>query len=326
MKTAITGWGYAVPPTIRKNDDPIFSWLHRHHPAGQDLFKGYDKRRVLTGSETVEDIMVSAAKRALKSASITAADVGILTGYASVSEFITPNGLAAIHRELKLPLNCWVMPIQDDFTNALSGLVISHALVDSGQVKNALVICGSNWTQYSNYHTPQSISSADGAGAMIVGKSEDSSLFAFVDAMTSVTPKEYGSMKMSSDVEKFGRKKAFSSPFFHIDAEGIEMFKTWGVEEPPKIILQLLTNHGLSGKDITLFTHQASSVLLEAWGNAIKPAQYLNSLKEFANMTLASVLVNFAKFYDKIANNHVVINCVGPMYQTTAVLLKRNAS
>ena len=45
-RVALTGVGYAVPPSIRTNDDPIFDWLKAHQTAGQDLFQGYKERRV----------------------------------------------------------------------------------------------------------------------------------------------------------------------------------------------------------------------------------------------------------------------------------------
>ena len=67
-RVALAGVGYAVPPGIRTNDDPIFDWLKAHQTAGQDLFQGYKERRVLAGDDgpsdlprTVVDLMVTAA-------------------------------------------------------------------------------------------------------------------------------------------------------------------------------------------------------------------------------------------------------------------------
>src|SRR6266540_4575813 len=164
-RIAITGVGYAAPAQIRTNDDPVFDWLKRHQPAGMDLFQGYNERRVLAPEEDLMDIMVPAAQQALDSAGLDAKDVDMLLGCASVGDYITPNALACVHAELKLPSRTWVIPTNDEYESFLSGTLLANALVQSGWGRNVLIICGCNWTRHVSYHTPQSISAADGAGA-----------------------------------------------------------------------------------------------------------------------------------------------------------------
>ncbi len=325
-RTAITGAGYALPKDVRKNDDPIFDWIKENDPDYEKYFDGYEERRVLADGETIIDIMLPAAERALADAGVGADEVDILTGYASISEFITPNALSEIHDKLGLRTECWLLPIADDFTNALSGLLISNALIESGRARNALGVCGCNWTRYSNYHKRQAVSSSDGAGALVLGRTADGSCFSIVDAITSVEPKAYGAMKMRA--ERLGTldgQEAFSKPWYDINQQGLEQFMTFGKDGPPALINKLLDRNGLHGTEITLFTHQASSVLSKHWKDVVGPAQYPNTLAELANMTLASLPVNFALKKDEIRKDYVVFSGVGPEFQTTALLLRRGS-
>ena len=100
-RVGIVGMGYEVPARIRKNEDPIFAWLRENHPEGSALFKGYDERRVLSPGESAVGLGIAAAKKALESAGVDAADIDVVAGFVSVSEHLTPNGLAEIHHDAK---------------------------------------------------------------------------------------------------------------------------------------------------------------------------------------------------------------------------------
>jgi hypothetical protein len=49
----IIGMARRLPDNIRTNNDPIFDWIHKHHPDGEGLFTGYDKRHVLAEGDIV---------------------------------------------------------------------------------------------------------------------------------------------------------------------------------------------------------------------------------------------------------------------------------
>ncbi|MEG4516347.1 MULTISPECIES: 3-oxoacyl-[acyl-carrier-protein] synthase III C-terminal domain-containing protein [unclassified Microcoleus] len=326
----IIGTGYAVPSQIRTNDDPIFDWLKQHPVPGQDLFKGYKERRVLSSGESVTELMVQAALVAIKDAGLNIGEIDALLGYDSVSEYLTPNGLAKVHQQLGLSPTTWIFPINDEYTNFNTGLLMANALVRARQVRNALVVCGCNWTRYVSYHTPQSISASDGAGAAVVGELRDPSQFTLVDAENSVYTKVYGCMYMQPDAiarDAFdfqnNPEQIYTRPYFHITPTGQQAFVEFIEKEPPRLIHRLLERHGIRGADIALITHQASTVLMDAWASAIAPAQYLQTLETFANMTLASIPVNLAYFYREIKTEYLVLLGLGTELKTAALLLKR---
>src|SRR5262247_821042 len=123
----LLGVGYAVPQNIRTNDDPIFHWL-RDHPTKSDPFEGYVTRVVLGPGEDLMTMMVPAALNALSAAGLRASDVDVLLGYASVSEYQTPNELSRLHRMLGCPTRTYVVPLNSEFSNFNAGLLLADAL------------------------------------------------------------------------------------------------------------------------------------------------------------------------------------------------------
>ena len=329
---AIIGTGYSLPPNIRTNDDPIFNWIKKHDPAGMALFQGYVTRRVLAPGQNLTDIMVPAALQAITSAGLASKDIDMILGYGSVSEFESPNVLAAVHNELNLPANCHIIPINNEFNNFNSALVLAHSMVNTGVAKNILIVCGSNWTRFVDYHTAPCVSAGDGAAAAVVSASTASGQFSFVDIASIADTKDYGVMYMGADELKEGpdpsvnydSKDRFSGRYFHLTPAGAEAFKVFGFKGPVDAANTVLKRNKISSADVTLISHQASSVLMDMWSKAINPGQYINTIASYANMTLATIPVNFAMHYSQIQKNYVVLLGIGTELQTSAVLLKRN--
>ncbi len=331
-RIAVAGVGFFVPPLVRTNDDPIFAWLRQHQPAGQDLFQGYKERRVLACPDSLcdlpkslPDLMVPAAQRALDDAGLPAGKVEALFGDASVSEYVTPNELAEVHRRLGLPASAWIVPI-NLMASFNTCLLLAHSLVQSGRCRNALIVCGCNWTRYVSYRTPQSVSAADGAGAAVVARTADPSRFALADAETVDDPADYGAMYMAGDASRTADGVSFTRPYFHITEAGVGAFQNFGMKAPAAAAKRLLERNGLDGSQICLISHQASRVLLDAWKAAVGPGQYLDTLEQFANMVGANVPVNLAYHRDRIAKDELVLLALGPEFMASALLLRRGGS
>jgi 3-oxoacyl-[acyl-carrier-protein] synthase-3 len=327
----LSGYGYAVPSKIRGNNDPIFQWLHDHRVIGENLFEGYKERRVLDAGEDLMTIMLPASRNAMKDAGIQPGEVDFLLGVGSISLYRNPNVLSDLHNQLKLGENCWPIPISDSFSNFNSSLLIADSLIRAGRANHILICIGGNWTRNVDYHTPQAISAADGAGAVVVSRDapgKDS--WTVVDSLTVTDSDYYGSMYTSGaeyqlELPNTGPVRLWSDHYFHITAKGIDGFKKFGVHEPARCVNTLLKKHHLDGSDVCLISHQASDKLIKAWNDSIKPGQYINTIETFANMALANVPVNLAwsREHEPIQKSYLVLLTIGPDMHTNALLLKR---
>ena len=226
-RPAILATGSCLPDTIRSNDDPIFDWLHQNPPPNANLFEGYDQRRVLAPGEQLVDRMVDAARSALQRAGLAAADVDLLIGYASVSTWEMPNDLTTVATKLELASTTPVIPINSEYSNFNHGLVVADALISTGRATRALVVVGSNWTRYVDYHTPPAISVGDGAGAAVVAMSDDPALFRVRDVASDADPQYLGGMYLAADPTSAANRPA------HVRGAGLppERHRSGGLQD-----------------------------------------------------------------------------------------------
>jgi 3-oxoacyl-[acyl-carrier-protein] synthase-3 len=333
LQPRILGAGYAVPPNFRTNDDPIFDWLKAHPPAGGNPFQGYVTRAVLGPGEDLMTIMVPAALNALEDARLNASDIDMMLGCASVSPFATPNELVHLHRMLHLPRSAYVAPLNNEFSNFNAGLLFADALIRAGRARNILIAVGGNWTRHVSYRTPQSVSAADGAGAAVVGLSPDATKWKVVDQQTVTDTSYFGSMYMQGQPypqqpPKDGHQRLWSDPFFQIGPAGMQGFAQFGGNIAPTAVTSLLARHNIPASAVTLIAHQASSVLFEMWQNVLQPAQMIQTIATFANMTVANIPVNLAwsAANNPIEQNNLVLFALSPDMHANALLLQRSPS
>jgi 3-oxoacyl-[acyl-carrier-protein] synthase-3 len=328
----ILGSGYSVPPLIRRNEDPIFRQIttdvNAQGVAEKDLFTGLKERRCLADGERIESYMVEAAQWALLQSHVVPEQIDRLYGYTSVSSYVTPNSLYAIHRELKLSERTLVVPINSEFSNFLLSLIQAWEAIEAGHSTYALIVCGTNWTRYMDYTQGHSLSVGDGAGAVLVGPGEE---FTLVDYATRTLSNQYGAMTMQMRAKStHGQRYVLVDennvpiPTYEItQEEGISSFQVSAMHELPRMINELLKKHRLTGRNIGLITHQASRVLMDHWADAIQPKEYLDTLEQFGNMTMATYPTNFAYFAPRMTSEYLVFAALGVGYHQTAVLLKR---
>jgi len=336
LQPRILGLGYFVPPNLRANDDPIFDWIHEYlqkNPGVSNPFQGYNTRVVLGPGEDLMTMMAPAAMNALEAANLQPTEIDMLLGYASVSPWANPNELSHLHQMLEMPQSTYVVPLNNEFSNFNAGLLFADALIKAGRARNILVVVGGNWTQHVDYRTLQSVSAADGAGAAVVGLSEDPTLWQVVDQNTVTDTSFFGSMFMEG--QKYGQvpprdghQALWSEPFFQITVNGMKGFGQFGGGLAPTAVTELLARHNIEPKTWTLIAHQASTVLFDMWQSQLQPAQMIQTIADFANMTIANIAVNFAWSVanQPISQNNLVLFALSPDMHANALLLQRGAA
>lgn len=333
-RVVISGVGFAVPDQIRLNADPIFDWIHAHQPSGTDPFKGYVERRVLGRDQDLADVMVPAARAALADARLAIEDIDVLVGFGSLSLMAIPNPLALVHQRLGLLPKVAIIPVANDYANFTAGVSIATALVETNRARNVLVVCGSNWTRFVDYHSAQCIAAGDGAGAAVVSRSTDTSRFALVDSETITESALYGSMYLAGDEQVTAPNPngpvipgyddhQFGWPYFHITDQGRSAFFDFGEHKPVQAVAALLARNGITAAQVTLMAHQASSVLLNFWQANIAPGYLLETIEQYADAPQANLPITLAARYADIQTRYVVLLTLGVEFSTTAMLLAR---
>ena len=334
----IIGTGFAVPPSIRTNDDPLFDWLKANDPHYNQYFNGYRDRRYLTRSETVTDLMRMAAETAIQQAKLDISQIDLVIGDASISEYLTPNAVSGLHHLLGLDARVLPVALTSGFSQFNVAMMMADALIRAGRATNVLIALGDNWTQFVDYHTSQSYSAGDGAAAVVVGPSKSTADWSYLDSRTLADTCYYGSMYMAADpvLNPGAPPFEFGLPTFHITQKGLKGFVDFAMNRSCTAALDLLNAHpeikrDANGQwtDVCLITHQASQVLSDNWKKQINPGNVVQTLEKYANMVQCSVPLNlaYATLNPKecsFTQNYLLTLSLGPDMHANATLFRRN--
>lgn len=323
---SILGVGHCLPSIVRDNTDPVFDYIRAHPGTNSDIFAGIKTRRALGPDETMITIMITAAKNALTNAGLKAADIDMLLGGGSVSEYNSPNSLTAVHAALGLSANCRAMALNSEYTTFLDAMKVANDMISAGTIKTALVLVGINWTQHVNYTEAVCVAASDAAGAAVVGLSADASKFRLVDWENETDTSRYGAFRMARrpGTTTATQPMLFTAPTIKIDdVTGRTAIMEFGIPAPPRVIARLLARNGLTPSDITLVPHQVAQLIADSWNKAIAPALYVTTHEDLADMVSASVPVNLSLYFDKIPTNHVVLMGIGMEMHVTTLLYSR---
>ena len=312
----ILGLGHALPATVRNNDDALFRPI-KHEHAEAELFYGVNERRVITGSESVESLMVEASQSAIRAAGVRHEHIDRLYGAASISEYITPNGLFRVHRDLGLSSRTLVLPVNAEFTAFILSCVLSWEAIAAGNCGHALVACGAHWTPHADYTMPYSMVIGDGAAAAVVGPS---ARLTFVDYATETASALYDVMSLRTRSPAGSEERA---PKFIINEAGRHAFTTQGVEVPPRLALGLLAKHGIGSDQVALVTHESSKRLLEAWADRIRPAEYPDHLATLGDVPGCSVPLTLSMCESSLRSPYIVLMSPGTGVHFAVLLLRR---
>ena len=334
----VIGMGHRVPDQVRKNDDPIFDWVKKNVPGWNELFTGYVERRILAPGETVLDILEPAARMAIDDAELTTADIDVVIGCVSPNTYVTPADLFALSGRLGLPDTTLTIPVDNEFSNFTTGLVLADALVRAGRARNVLVAVGAGWSRTVNYRTPESVSAGDGAGAAVVGLAagSNSPRWTIVDQAVISREDNFGQMVLVGDERNFKEPPGpgdpstpdplsfdFSAPYFHISDAGLKSFSAFGGATAPIAVQRVLNRQCIAASDVTLTGHQASMKLFDVWEQIIKPASVFQTVAMLANMTSASIPVNLALMEGQVSTPYLAALTLAPDMHAHALLLRR---
>jgi 3-oxoacyl-[acyl-carrier-protein] synthase-3 len=326
----IVGLGHALPTAVRDNQSEVYTEPDPQNPF-RTLFRGYGTRRVLGPDESLARLMADACRPALSAGACEPESVDLLTGFASVAEFVAPNELFAVHRMLGLPETAEVLAVADEFTAFLSGLRLACERVWSGSSRAALVACGCRWSGNVDYRDPVSVSIGDGAGAALVGSFADAASagprLRLVGWNSEVPRTMYGVMRMSprkgDEPTTLTDADATTRSLFNMLRDSEVVFRDWGVRVPPRIATDLLSAAGVERHEVTCIAHQASGYLLEAWQSALAPVHFEDTMASLGNMTLASLPVTLCLKAPALRTRFVLLLGLGLGIHVSACLLEQ---
>ena len=273
------------------------------------------KRRHIAENETVSSLAIKAAKAALLDASISADEIGLIIVSTMTPESIMPCTAclvqAAIHavHAICFDLNAACSGFVSAFATArayLTSKIVRYALVIGSEVLSNVV----DWSDRGSC-----ILFGDGAGAVVLGSSENSSDTNLAktsfdssdpcdsrdDLYRSWIPVLHADGSQSQALTLKSRHDAnglFEKPYpdwhkrdYFLSMDGRAVFQ-FAVRKVPEVIGELLEKNNLKKEDITFYVlHQANRRIVEAVAKRMEEPieKFPMNLDEYGNTSSASI-------------------------------------
>ena len=292
-RAIITGYGSFAPAKRLTNDE-----LARMADTSDEWITsrtGIKVRHIATDNETTAFLATEAAKRALAMANLDAGDVELIIVATITPEMVFPSTASFVQRALRAK-KAWVFDLAAACSGFVYGLSIVQQFIESGRLKNALVIGAETLTKITNWSDRTScILFGDGAGAVVLEQSEDkhkgimySTMSSDGDRWEALNCQAYGS-RYPSDKKLDDPKKIY------MQIKGREVYQQ-AVRHIIEAVSDCLNHCGLSTDDIgMLISHQMNARIIESAAKRLNlPDEkvYIN-ITEYGNTSAASVPIAF---------------------------------
>ena len=280
MYTKILGTGSYLPKQIRTNTD-----LEKMVDTSDEWITtrtGIKERRIAAPDETVTSMAYEAAIKAIQMADIDKQEIGLIIVATATSANAFPSSATELQAKLDLG-----DVVAFDVSAACSGFIyaldIADKYVKSGVIKYALVV-GSDMLTRGVDPTDRGtiIIFGDGAGAVVVGASEEPGIIAshlHADG-------RYGELLKYPYVDR----RSLNDPVY-MTMQGNDVFKI-AVKELSNLVDELLTENAFNKSDLDwLVPHQANLRIISATAKRLDMdmSKVIVTLDKQGNTSAASV-------------------------------------
>jgi 3-oxoacyl-[acyl-carrier-protein] synthase-3 len=287
---AITGWGSGMPPAILTNED-LSTFLDTSDEWIVSR-TGMKERRVSHVSAI--EMATTAASRALACAGLPAGDVDLIIYGGCSNEEAVPNSASGVQVALGATRAASI-DLNTACTSFLYGLCSASAMIESGMVRNAVVIgveLISRYMDWSNRNV--AVLFGDGAAAVVLQATEGeegvigSALGCDADARQTLRVRGIG-------CGYAGRNVSLGDTIWDFDGQAI--FKR-AVRAMTEASERVLAGAGVTAADIDLvIPHQANLRIIEAVAKyvGLPMERVMVTLHKYGNMSAATVPVSLVE-------------------------------
>lgn len=247
---------------------------------------GIERRFYTAPNEYTSDMCVKAAQNLAKEYNKDLHDVNYIIVATSTPDQPMPSVASQIQARLNIP-NAGTIDISSACAGFVNGIILAKGLIAAGTHKKILVIGADALSKVTDFTDRTTcILFGDGAGAVIVEKSENNSLFNTITG----TNGDYGkNLYLAHQDAPISNTKVIANNKLH--QNGRVVYK-WAVQTLTNGLQELATKNNLQLEDIDFFIpHSANYRLLEAVFNEldIPMDKCLDSVRMFGNTSAASI-------------------------------------
>ncbi|MBT3190167.1 MAG: ketoacyl-ACP synthase III [Anaerolineae bacterium] len=284
----ITGWGMAVPETVRTNDD-----LSKMVDTNDEWIRsrtGIAERRIANDEESSASLGADAALRALEVANLRAADLDLIIVASSSPEHIFP-ATASLVQDRIGAINAGAFDISAACTGFIFAVNMAAQSIRSGASKNVLVVGAETLSRFVDWTDRNTcILFGDGAGAFVLQENEEPG-----GVLAEVMHSDGSGgdlLSIPAGGSKLPTTEATIQAGQHLiqmDGKGVFRFATRVMARATK---EALEKADLEIEDLDLvIPHQANTRIIEAAARGLKLPmdKFMVNLDKYGNTSTASI-------------------------------------
>jgi 3-oxoacyl-[acyl-carrier-protein] synthase-3 len=292
-RAVITGHGLFAPANTLTNDelakkvDTSDEWITTR--------TGIKVRHITTDSETTAFLATEAAKRALAEANLDASELELIIVATITPEMVFPSTASFVQRSLRAK-KAWVFDLAAACSGFVYGLSIVQQYLESGRLKNALVIGAETLSKITNWSDRTScILFGDGAGAVVLERAEDGRKGIIYSTMSSDGDR-WEALNCQAYGSRYPSAKDLEDPQkIYMEIKGREVYQQ-AVRRIVEAVTECMEQCRLTIDDIGMvFSHQMNARIIESAAkrlNLPNEKVFLN-IAEYGNTSAASVPIAF---------------------------------
>ena len=292
-RAVVTGHGSFAPAKLLTNDelaermDTSDEWITSR--------TGIKVRHITTDSESTAMLATEAAKKALARAKLDARDLELIIVATITPEMVFPSTASFVQRALKAN-NAWVFDLAAACSGFVYGLSIVQQFIESGRLKNALVIGAETLTKITDWTDRSScILFGDGAGAVVLEGSADGSKGILYSTMHSD-----GDRWEALNCQAYGSRHPVSRELddpkkVYMQIKGREVYQQ-AIRRIVETVNKCLKACDLSIDEVKmLISHQMNARIIESAAKRLNlpDEKVFININEYGNTSAASVPIAF---------------------------------
>jgi 3-oxoacyl-[acyl-carrier-protein] synthase-3 len=312
-RAVITGHGSYAPEGILTNED-----LAKMVDTSDEWIStrtGIKRRHKSSDKESTAGLATEAAKKALAMAGLSPEKIELIIVATITPEMVFPSTACFVQQYLGAK-NAWAFDLMAACSGFIYGNSIAQQFLESGRIKNALVIGAETLTKITNYKDRTScILFGDGAGAFVLegkpGKKDDKQSKIIYSVMYSD-----GSSWKALNCQAYGSRHTVNKPLenpnmVYMEIHGREVYQQ-AIRRIVETVTECLDKCELKMDDVKMIvSHQMNARIIESAAKRLKlpPEKYFINIGEYGNTSSASVPLAFdqAVHEGKIKRGDVVI-------------------
>lgn len=315
----IIGTGSSVPNKTVSNDmltgflDTSDEWISTR--------TGIRSRQIIT-NETLEDLAIDAAEKAIQSSGITPDELEFIIVSNVANNFVTPSLSAIVQGAIGS--NCPCIDLNGACAGFIYAMDIAEAYLRTDRAKNILILCAEEPTRFCDWHQREtSVLFGDGAGAVVATKG---------DNLRSI----HLTTSSNRDVIYYKRKLE-STPYEQTGVatheplvmRGREVFRI-AVQSSNADLNYVMDKADVNADNIQYFLlHQANMRILEAIRTKLDQpeSKFPTNIERYGNTSSASIpiLLDELSRAGKIDNgSFIALSAFGAGFVTGAAILQWN--